>query len=277
MTSIPTAKNARKKIFGADAEIFVLGVVSFLTDVSSEMIFSVLSVFLTVILGASALVLGLMEGLADFVASSLDFVSGYFSDKTGKRKVFALFGYSFSPGNIGLHGSPSAMINLGFGDIMFVKNTIPFYITQPQVRHVFNLGSDNHYNPVVDVPPIAANIYLTLKDKPSTPRAVFNAFKASDMVELCNDGFTFAPFVDCLGNKRIIDGEPYESNDKGGLFVRLAADDLTELNDIAAYLDGGMLAINADACGITLKYSGKAPEKINEADIAVINEIRKNT
>ncbi len=86
----------RKTIFGADVEIFVLGVVSFLTDVSSEMIFSVLSIFLTVVLGASAIVLGLMEGLADFASSSLDFVSGYFSDKTGKRKIFALSGYSFS-------------------------------------------------------------------------------------------------------------------------------------------------------------------------------------
>jgi len=73
-----------------------MGIVSFLTDISSEMIFSVLTVFLTVILGASSALLGLMEGLADFAASSLDYISGYLSDKTGKRKAFAIFGYAFS-------------------------------------------------------------------------------------------------------------------------------------------------------------------------------------
>jgi MFS family permease len=88
--------SVKKKIFGVQKEIFWMGIVSFLTDVSSEMIFSVLTVFLTVILGASSALLGLMEGLADFAASSLDYVSGYLSDKTGKRKVFAVFGYAFS-------------------------------------------------------------------------------------------------------------------------------------------------------------------------------------
>jgi MFS family permease len=90
------AEKGRRTIFGADFEIFVLGIVSFLTDVSSEMIFAVLSIFLTVVLGASAIILGLMEGLADFASSSLDFLSGYFSDKTGRRKIFALSGYTFS-------------------------------------------------------------------------------------------------------------------------------------------------------------------------------------
>jgi MFS family permease len=85
-----------KKIFGVEKEIFWLGIVSFLTDISSEMIFSVLSIFAAVILGASSVVIGLMEGLADFSASSLDYVSGYLSDKTGKRKIFALLGYAFS-------------------------------------------------------------------------------------------------------------------------------------------------------------------------------------
>jgi MFS family permease len=90
------AEKGRRTILGADFEIFVLGIVSFLTDVSSEMIFAVLSIFLTVVLGASAIILGLMEGLADFASSSLDFLSGYFSDKTGTRKIFALTGYTFS-------------------------------------------------------------------------------------------------------------------------------------------------------------------------------------
>ena len=87
---------AKEKILGVDKNIFFLGIVSFLTDVSSEMIFSVFSVFFTIVLGASAALLGLIEGLSDFAASSLDYLSGYFSDKTGKRKVFAIAGYGFS-------------------------------------------------------------------------------------------------------------------------------------------------------------------------------------
>ena len=73
-----------------------LGLVSFLTDISSEMIFSVFAVFFTTIAGASSALLGLVEGFSDFSASSLDYVAGWMSDETGKRKVFALAGYSFS-------------------------------------------------------------------------------------------------------------------------------------------------------------------------------------
>jgi len=85
-----------KTIFGVNRSIFMLGIVSFLTDLSSEAIFSVFSIFLTVILGASAALLGLIEGIADFAASSLDYLAGYFSDRTGKRKTFAIMGYAFS-------------------------------------------------------------------------------------------------------------------------------------------------------------------------------------
>jgi MFS family permease len=85
-----------KRIFGVNRNIVLLGIVSFLTDVSSEMIFAVFSVFFTIILGASTALLGLIEGLADFAASSLDYVAGYLSDKSGKRKRFAALGYGFS-------------------------------------------------------------------------------------------------------------------------------------------------------------------------------------
>lgn len=81
---------------GVHPDVLKLGLVSFLTDVSSEMIFSVFAVFLTTIAGASSALLGLIEGFSDFSASSLDYVSGWMSDETGKRKVFALAGYSFS-------------------------------------------------------------------------------------------------------------------------------------------------------------------------------------
>ena len=81
---------------GVHPDVLKLGLVSFLTDVSSEMIFSVFAVFFTTIAGASSALLGLVEGFSDFSASSLDYVAGWLSDKTGKRKAFALAGYGFS-------------------------------------------------------------------------------------------------------------------------------------------------------------------------------------
>jgi MFS family permease len=84
------------KKFGVHPDVLKLGLVSFLTDVSSEMIFSVFAIFFTTIAGASSALLGLVEGFADFSASSLDYLAGWLSDKTGKRKVFALSGYGFS-------------------------------------------------------------------------------------------------------------------------------------------------------------------------------------
>ncbi|MCL4436313.1 MAG: MFS transporter [Thaumarchaeota archaeon] len=85
-----------RKVLGVTLEIFLLGIVSMLTDISSEMIFSVFSIFFIVVLGASAALLGVVEGLADFAASSLDYLSGFVSDRTGKRKRFAILGYGAS-------------------------------------------------------------------------------------------------------------------------------------------------------------------------------------
>ncbi|VVB73984.1 Multidrug resistance protein MdtH [uncultured archaeon] len=85
-----------KKIFGIKPDILLLGIVSFLTDLSSESIFSVFSIFFTVTLGASTALLGLVEGMADLASSSLDYVSGSLSDRSGKRKGIAIAGYGIS-------------------------------------------------------------------------------------------------------------------------------------------------------------------------------------
>jgi MFS family permease len=78
------------------ADIVKLGFVSLLTDLSSEMVFSVFAIFFTTVAGASSALLGLIEGLADFSASSLNYLAGWLSDRSGKRKVYALLGYGFS-------------------------------------------------------------------------------------------------------------------------------------------------------------------------------------
>jgi len=68
-------------------DVLTLGAVSFLTEVSTEMTsFSVFAVFLTTVAGASSALLGLIEGLADFSASSLNCLAGWLSDRSGRRK-----------------------------------------------------------------------------------------------------------------------------------------------------------------------------------------------
>src|ERR1035437_6748629 len=59
--------------FGVHADVLKLGLVSLLTDLSSEMIFSIFAIFFTTIAGALAALLGLVEGFADFSASSLNY------------------------------------------------------------------------------------------------------------------------------------------------------------------------------------------------------------
>jgi len=85
-----------KRFLNVDPDVIKLGAVSFLTDISSEAIFSVFSIFFIVIVGAPASLLGLVEGFSDFSSSSLDYFAGWLSDKSGKRKPFALIGYGFS-------------------------------------------------------------------------------------------------------------------------------------------------------------------------------------
>jgi MFS family permease len=76
------------------AGIWVLGFVSMLMDISSEMIHSLLPLFMVSTLGASALTVGLIEGLAESIALIVKIFSGTLSDCLGKRKGLAVFGYA---------------------------------------------------------------------------------------------------------------------------------------------------------------------------------------
>ena len=86
----------RKGLFGFSRNVFFLGVVSFLTDVSSEMIFTLLPLFLLNVLRVGTPVIGLIEGIAEGTASLLKVLSGWLSDRLGRRKGLAVFGYSLS-------------------------------------------------------------------------------------------------------------------------------------------------------------------------------------
>ena len=76
--------------------IWWLSATSFLTDVSSEMIFPILPIFLKHVLGAPFIVIGLIEGVAEGLGSILKYFSGYLSDKIRKRKGLTIIGYTLS-------------------------------------------------------------------------------------------------------------------------------------------------------------------------------------
>jgi MFS family permease len=75
------------------AAIWVLGFVSMLADIGSEMIHSLLPVFLVTVVGASALTVGLIEGVAEATALIVKVFSGTLSDYLGRRKALAVIGY----------------------------------------------------------------------------------------------------------------------------------------------------------------------------------------
>lgn len=88
--------------------VIALGFVSFFTDMSSEMIYPLLPLFLTGVLGASAITLGMVEGFAEAAASLLKVVSGIWTDRVSRRKPFVFAGY-------GLAGIVRPLIGLATG------------------------------------------------------------------------------------------------------------------------------------------------------------------
>jgi MFS family permease len=85
-----------KKPFGFGRNVFVAGLVSFFMDVSSEMIYPLVPLFLANILGINKSIIGLIEGIAESTASLLKVFSGWFSDRIGNRKWLMAAGYGIS-------------------------------------------------------------------------------------------------------------------------------------------------------------------------------------
>jgi len=75
--------------------VIMLGLVSLFTDAASEMIYPLVPVYVAA-LGSGAILLGIIEGVAETTASLIKLISGVMSDKIGKRKLFVLIGYSIS-------------------------------------------------------------------------------------------------------------------------------------------------------------------------------------
>ena len=81
---------------GLNKNIIVLSVTSFFTDISSEMLYPVIPIFLTSVLGAPVPALGFIEGMAESTASIMKAFSGWVSDGIRKRKPFVVWGYFLS-------------------------------------------------------------------------------------------------------------------------------------------------------------------------------------
>jgi MFS family permease len=77
---------------GVSANVVLLGVVSFLNDLSSEMILPILPMFIES-LGGGKLAVGILGGIRDSLSSLLNVVSGYLAGRTGRKKIFVFWGY----------------------------------------------------------------------------------------------------------------------------------------------------------------------------------------
>ena len=86
----------QRKVFGLNPNVFFLGIVSLLTDVSSEMIFTLVPLFLANVIGATTTIVGLIGGLSESTDAIFRILSGWFSDRVRKRKSLAVLGYSIS-------------------------------------------------------------------------------------------------------------------------------------------------------------------------------------
>lgn len=99
--------------------VVALGVVSLLTDMSSEMIYPLLPAFLTTVLGAGAVALGVVEGVAETTAALVKVASGHLTDRVRRRKPLVVAGYAISSAArplIGLAGSWPVVVALRFVD-----------------------------------------------------------------------------------------------------------------------------------------------------------------
>jgi len=73
--------------------VFFIGLVSFFADLSTEMVYPLIPIYLTTVFGATPALIGVIEGIAESLASLLKVFSGYISDKYRKKKPIAFLGY----------------------------------------------------------------------------------------------------------------------------------------------------------------------------------------
>lgn len=104
---------------GVTRNVFLLGIVSLFNDVSSEMVYPLLAIFLREVLRASTAFIGVIEGIAETTASVLQVFAGWLSDRWKMRKPLLVFGYSlasFARPLLSLTQAPWQVLAIRFAD-----------------------------------------------------------------------------------------------------------------------------------------------------------------
>jgi MFS family permease len=119
MRQLHGSRNGSNGRFDLPRPVWLLGWVSFFTDTASEMIYPLMPLFLTRVLGAGAMSLGIIEGIAEAANSVLKIWSGRLADKTGAPKPIVIAGYGLSSAMrpfIGAATSWTQVLALRFAD-----------------------------------------------------------------------------------------------------------------------------------------------------------------
>ena len=128
---------------GLPRAVWALGCVSLFMDFSSELIHSLLPVFMTTVLGAGTLAIGLVEGFAEATAALLKVFSGVLTDRIGKRKPLVALGYGLAAlskplfalaGSVGLVFVARVMDRVGKGVRGAPRDAMIADVTPPQLR-----------------------------------------------------------------------------------------------------------------------------------------------
>ena len=123
--------------------VWALGFVSLFMDISSEMIHALLPLFLTTTLGASVILVGIIDGVAESTASISKVFSGFISDKLGRRKPLILLGYglgAISKPLFAIAGTPMLVLGARFADRIgkglrgAPRDALVADVTPPEIR-----------------------------------------------------------------------------------------------------------------------------------------------
>jgi MFS family permease len=169
-----------RKILGFDRNVFFAGVVSFFMDFSSEMIYPLVPLFLSSVLGVDKAVIGLIEGIAETTASTVKLGSGWLADRFRRRKLLMGLGYGVSAASrplLALSGSWGQVLGARFID-RFGKGvrTAPRDAIVADASSARRLGRNFGFHRAMDqfgavVGPAIA--FLILRATPGAYRTVF--------------------------------------------------------------------------------------------------------
>ena len=180
----PSQNSDQKSAKPLSPTVIRLGLVSFFADVSSELLYPITPLFLTLVLGASVFQVGLIEGFAEGTASLLKTFSGRWSDRTQKRKTFIWIGYLMAAVAKPMTGGATSWVQVllarsfdrfGKGIRTAPRDALIADSVGPEAR-----GAAFGWHRMMDtlgavVGPLAAIVFLQLRPSPSDLRWLYYA------------------------------------------------------------------------------------------------------